>query len=704
MITTNANFTAKHNLANKTPVYLVSFENERVSFSNKRINWANYLLNENCDDISDWIDADIPVAESSQTTFDGREVFKFSVTDPGAAAIRWKLLGAMPDAFCLSVRTYFPAAGSGLWIYVYVNSSQGFYILFDSTDLTIRNSSGTYASVGSYVKTTEYQDWVFSVNESAGLCDVWLNNKIIGREVNCLYAAGGLMEGLMYVVETNPGKTSYIDYIAVREGTHTEQYLIDISGLSQQITPEEGKTSIGGTKIKILDYNGEITALLATDPYYFHRKKVTTKAGYLGMAESDMLTIQTGWITGISLTSDGAAYQVDVTDPQKFMQRKIFRGSEDVPVTISGNPIDLLLRLLVSTGNGTNGEYDIYSEENGLGISTDYINVTAIENVREDWFPGASNHMNFTITSRIKAKEFFEQEIFQPLNIYPYIDGLGRFSVKPYKPPFGINTANQSFDEDNIIGMPTWNANLDQMINEVEFFYDWDGSEFLTELFFADGTSIDNRGPGKKPLTIKSKGWGENFYDVIVRRKNAVFNRFSNPPPPEISFSCFFDRWLSEATDIVEITHGDIPNVADGTRGIIAERMEVVDRSVNWKNGSVKMSLLATGFGKADFALVSPSGTITAGASATEFTVSTADAVKFVVGWEIEVLDGRMRQKAANVTILTINTTTGVITTDSIGSTPSAGWKIQFAKRSLCTAQQQKYWFQTGTTSNPIVP
>ena len=51
-----------------------------------------------------------------------------------------------------------------------------------------------------------------------------------------------------------------------------------------------------------------------------------------------------------------------------------------------------------------------------------------------------------------------------------------------------------------------------------------------------------------------------------------------------------------------------------------------------------------------------------------------------------------MREKAT-VTILTINTATGAITSDDIGETPSAGWKANFADYGSCTTVQKQYSF-----------
>ena len=480
------------------------------------------------------------------------------------------------------------------------------------------------------------------------------------------------------------------------------QYLVSISGLSQKVKPEEGKASIGGVTITIQDYNNEITALLATDTYYFHRKKTTIKAGYMGMGADDLITIMVGWVTGLKLNKDGLSYIFEITDPIKWMQRKIFRGAEDTPVSLSGNPLNILLALLTS-GSGS-GDYDWYDSANGLGLDPTYINVTAIEAVRDNWFPGDSHYMKFTdIDERIKAKDFFEKEIFKPLNLYPVIDGQGRFSVKPFKPPLAALESVQSFTEDNIIDLPGWDANLKALINEIEVFYDYDGDDFVTEIFYIDGTSVDNRGPGKKPLKIKTKGLHTSHspasiagraVDILETRRNRVFGRFATPPI-KLNLSTFFSRWLSEAGDVVPFTHSLIPDITAGTRGLTADRMEIINKTVNWKKGTVKIELLDTGFNKSIYGVISPTMTVTSASDGETFTVSTTDAAKFanLTLPEVQVCDARMRQRKANVTLLTVNTTTGVCTCDDMGFTAAGGHFIVFADYDYCTAEQKNWGF-----------
>jgi hypothetical protein len=413
-----------------------------------------------------------------------------------------------------------------------------------------------------------------------------------------------------------------IDYafvnIPTADSANQRAYIQKISGHNQTIKPEYGRSSIGGMNIQLLNSGNEVLALLASDGYQMDRKKVTVKAGYVGMDESDLITIATHWVTGIKAINDNLVFDFKIEDPQKWMQRNIFRTASDSSVlTLQGNPINILLSILMSSGTpGTNGIHDYLDEENGLGLDSTSVNVSRLEDMRDSYFPGDSHYMKFLIKDKEKAKDFIEKQICQPLGVYPAIDGQGRFYIIPYRPPYD-KVGTQSFSEqENIIGIPQWDLNLNSKINEIEFHIDENDGDY-TEYDYSDGTSINNRGAGVSPLKIKSDGLRTDLspgslpgraLDIIDKRKKAIFGRWSNPPPIKLKLETFFWGWLTEAGDIVSVTHSKVPDPINGTMGISDVYMEVVSRSINWDKGSVSIDLLDTGFGKDTYGIIGASG------------------------------------------------------------------------------------------------
>jgi len=370
-----------------------------------------------------------------------------------------------------------------------------------------------------------------------------------------------------------------------------------------------------------------------------------------------------------------------------------------VAVNIGGNPLTILLRILLSTGNGTNGIYDVYDAENGLGIDASLINVSHIEEMRDKWFAGV--RFDFTIRERLAAKEFLETEIFKPCNIYPIIKGDGTFDITVYHPPTPMGAGNyQNFNHDTIIGLPKWNQNLSELINEVEFHIDYNstGKVYDNEYFYTDSDSVANRGPGKKTLKIESQGitTAKSGIEFITRRKTRVFQRYASPPPT-IVWNAFFSRHLSEVGDIVPVTHTKLPNFVTAGRGIIDHYVEIINRQVDWKKGLCKFTGLYTGWTSDRYAATSPTGTVKS-ATTEKITLVAGHGSKFDANWKINVYNRSMTSQANNRTIASRSSDVLTLTTN-IATAPSSDYIVTFVDYDNASTDQKTYAFTADATT-----
>ena len=548
---------------------------------------------------------------------------------------------------------------------------------------------------------------------------------------NYLARTGLLKKQPAYLLHLDGESTDYTTTMRIGTPVNTIKPWMKVpSGNTQSITPEEGRSTIGQETVPLLDADdNSITKLIANDPANLHRRKATIKAGYKDMVEADMAEIFTGWITDISLWNDGLGFDLIITDPLRWMQRKIFRGAEDTPVLIEGNIINVFLRILTSTGDGTNGPYDWYPADWGLGVDRQYIRVSNIEYIRDTWLRGVN--VSFDIRKRTVAKGFFEEQIFKLCNLYPIVRGDGTFDVIKYHEPLLVDYDVQAFNSDVIIGLPKWDQNLAGMVNECEFHIGYDpDTRNYDSYFYEESDSIVDRGPGKKPLAIKSEGLPDNAVsrEFIERRANTVFQRYAKPPP-KLRLKTFYSRHLSDVGDIVPVTNARIPDLATGQRGITNHYMEIIDRSPNWKTGQCDFTLLATDWLGERYICLAPNMTVVSGNDTTSFYMTAEDAAKYDVGWHIDLCDSLRRVKASNLEIteivshgmVTLEDTADVEFEDtsdvelesgagykitvgsSIGVTPSAGWIVQFAEDDYLTEAQQLYWIIMTSGSHLIL-
>ena len=497
-------------------------------------------------------------------------------------------------------------------------------------------------------------------------------------------------------------------------GNEPKPYVSFITGGGYSISPDEGSTSSATIKIDIQDKNGEVTEMIHRSTGRLQKKRCVVKAGYVGLTESQMLTVFTGEITNYS-RNDAGVWEFSVSDVIRTLNKNIFRGAgpddsssggSDLRQIVTGNPIDLFLALCISNnGDGKKGPYDNLPPGYGLDMPISKIDVEGFEKIRDDYFPITGVRFNFIMEEQITAIDFFVDEIFKPLNMYPIVKGDGKLSASVYRPvipPF----SSASIDENDIIKIPSYNGNLTDLINEVEFSYNHDGDDFLSIDVIADATSINARGVGDRTLKIESTGLKDAYMDAddfIIRSANRIFNRYATPPI-ELSVSLML-KWLTiESGDIIRVSNKFLPNLSTGNFDFEDVPMEVVKRTVDWKRGSVKLQLLQTGYEANEYAGVSPELIAITGISNTQFTIDYATAphfyeTGFVVSVWRRVLDisnptgvsfYHFEKVADDIEITDITGTT--VTTDDIGVSYAPDMRIVFNDNGTPLTDYQERW------------
>lgn len=153
-------------------------------------------------------------------------------------------------------------------------------------------------------------------------------------------------------------------------------------------------------------------------------------AGYAELPEITYMPFSKMEVVGRRLHEDGEAFVIELADIQRTLRREAFlTASTDLPFTIQNDPLTLMLLLLASTGTGTNGPYDDWAADQGLGVPEAYIDVTGIENVAA---AVAAPDFRFDIRAPITAKDWIERELLQPINCYPVVTQQGKYSVRRF--------------------------------------------------------------------------------------------------------------------------------------------------------------------------------------------------------------------------------------------------------------------------------
>src|SRR3990167_6986068 len=111
------------------------------------------------------------------------------------------------------------------------------------------------------------------------------------------------------------------------------------------------------------------------------------------------------------------------------------------------DPIDLMLKLLCSTGTGTNNAtYDVFVKGIGLGIPVEQIDLDTFTDV-QDQLDYGTLRVYFVSTESVDAKEFIDEELCKPFGWYLATGNDGRIKLVRPKNPAKVHfsSANNQF-------------------------------------------------------------------------------------------------------------------------------------------------------------------------------------------------------------------------------------------------------------------
>lgn len=289
---------------------------------------------------------------------------------------------------------------------------------------------------------------------------------------------------------------------------------------------------------------------------------------------------------------------------------------------LQDNPLNLALKIMLSTGNGTNGPYDVLPANAGLGIDRTLVDVAKFEFMRDTWLPNWV--MRFEEFRSVVGKQFLEQQIYTFCNCYPTVNNDGQLSINVYTPPLPNQLALLEPITDAKMALPpTFSGNVFSTFfyTLIDFSYDYDFLADLTNTVTNSSTGpYDSRTFYSDPAAEAifdmdtTKVWqsrglraaliGQPRIDHLAQR---FLKRFGTPSPL-LNVKTLMGSELVEQADIVPLTSAKVPNLAIGKIGIKDKLVEVLGVQPNYLEGTRSLLVLDTGYsyGKR-YAAISPS-------------------------------------------------------------------------------------------------
>ena len=195
------------------------------------------LLDEDCSNISDWVDADNGGGASS---VDPAGQFKMAVAGAGAGyyAHRHRDIGSYPDTFTVEVKLYYDALGTqantDYFVLACRQGDEMLFLIFESGGLQIYDTGSGYTEVGTnlvkYGASKEWQTWRFLVTFGTvgdGVCDVYLNDSThdwekVGTAIPCSYQ-GTFTDGYTQIIQygyVTANMMAHVDYFKIATGLY----------------------------------------------------------------------------------------------------------------------------------------------------------------------------------------------------------------------------------------------------------------------------------------------------------------------------------------------------------------------------------------------------------------------------------------------------------------------------------------------------
>jgi len=271
-------------------------------------------------------------------------------------------------------------------------------------------------------------------------------------------------------------------------------------------------------------------------------------------------------------------------------------------IALRENPVTMALKIMQSTGAGTNGTWDVYPARWGCGMDATDVNIAEWLEVGkllvglEDAPTSADGtQFEFVIDKGVEAKKFIEDQILKILGAYGFVHGDGRYGVRAYSDLSNAAKENASViaDENSVVKWGDLTYNYNDLTNQV--WIEYDEAEKLSGKFIRNAIFID---------TVSVKKWGEakqlkysaagiiptsTFASQLYQRFQRILARYSRPPL-QIDLTMMPKYHTLEIGDIVRIT---LP-IRDLLTGANLDRaFEVLSTQLKADTGEVVIRCLA---------------------------------------------------------------------------------------------------------------
>lgn len=366
-------------------------------------------------------------------------------------------------------------------------------------------------------------------------------------------------------------------------------WLSSINDLKLTVSDLDGGADLADLVFNVVDVGAQITADMGSPSnFVFEGKECRLYHGFAGMSMSDFILMFRGVINTVSSDKTNQEYQFDVSSINlKKLTTAIYTTGDDGfttaskhPKTLNGHPLDMLVDALTQAG-------------------VDEIDTAKINFYKNGIFNGLE--FTFTLTSAPTAKNFIEAELMKPLGLYLWEAATGLVSLNSFYPALsGDGTYTpppvpaMTLDQDTCTDIPL--VTEADLIDQVIIRFDDDGtgsSKYLSENIAVYDVSVAKYGLTDGQI-IESTGLRSAFqgYYIASIVSRLIFLRYGSKNLVLDPQTLLWNACLLEPGDIIALNSPYLPNRSAGVLGFTGQTFEVLDRTWQFKKGTVQVRLL----------------------------------------------------------------------------------------------------------------
>ena len=355
---------------------------------------------------------------------------------------------------------------------------------------------------------------------------------------------------------------------------------------------------------------------------------------------------------------------------------------------LQGNPITLLLQLLISDGGG--GVYDVLND--GADINQNLIDVAEFENIRDEYFSGYT--FKFILFNLDSLRKFLETEILFPLGVRLRSNNNSKIGLAVLDRPT-LNVDAPDLDHSLITKIPTYDVDDTKIFNKlrIEWNYNDATGKYLNLSEYTDATSEAQFGH-RKPFAMKFKGLrstlaGQTAVDKIAE---IFFLRFAFPKPNvSLNAQMKSSLWLLGEKAFVESSL--IPTSAGDLN--FGDSLEIMQRAINYQTGDVNFRLSFNAMTGLRACFIAPSDTIATVTTQKVLSVGAGRGDNYRAEWKMR-LYSNVTRNYVDAQVNEIASVVGDVVTfvDAWTTTLVASdHRIMFADYDQVSEQQKKFCF-----------